>query len=263
MKLIQKPLTSRQSVLLGIVGTLAVIAVWQTLYWTGLLAQPGLPDPVRVVAESALLLVNGPFWIQISFTIAQWLLGLAIATVLGVAVGTLMGAFRRFFIAFQIPVELFRSLPAIAIAPLLVLILGNGILPMALTVAFASVWPILLNTMYGVQAADATAVATGRSFRMTPTEIMTRIKMVSGLPFAFTGVRIAASIGLIVAVSAELLVGTGQGIGGYILVATANATDLSPVYAAALIAGVLGALINVGLAAIDTRFFAWKQGLAQ
>ena len=104
---------------------------------------------------------------------------------------------------------------------------------------------------------------TARTFGLSGIAILRRIKIPSALPFAFTGIRIAASIGLIVAVSAELLIGNGQGIGGYILLNSANATNLDTVYAATLVAGVLGLVVSTVFTALDNKVFAWKKGLAQ
>jgi NitT/TauT family transport system permease protein len=136
-------------------------------------------------------------------------------------------------------------------------------LPLSLTVALSCVWPILLNTMYGVRSTDTTAVMTAKTFGNSNFGVLRKVKIPSALPFAFTGVRVAASIGLLVAVSAELLIGNGSGIGGYILSNTANATDLDVVYAATLVAGLLGVLVNLALAKVDDVLLGWKKGLAQ
>lgn len=263
MKLMREPLSGRRQALLGVVGTLGTMLVVELLVRSGLLDVPGVPVPSGVLAGVVDLLPEADFWSEVLFTLGEWMLGLLVATVVGVVVGGLMGAFSSAFLAFEWPVEAFRVLPSIAVGPILVLIIGAGMLPLSLTVALSCVWPILLNTMYGVRSTDTTAVATARSFGSNDLAVLRQIKVPSALPFAFTGVRIAASIGLIVAVSAELLIGSGSGIGGYILANTANATNLDVVYAATLVAGVLGVLVNVALARVDEVLLGWKKGLAQ
>ncbi|UUZ60312.1 ABC transporter permease [Nocardioides sp. B-3] len=167
------------------------------------------------------------------------------------------------FIAFELPVEVFRVLPSVALGPILMLLIGSGMLPLSLTVALACVWPILLNTMYGVRATDPTAVQTGQTFGLSSLGVLFRIKLPSALPFTFTGIRVAASIGLIVAVSSELLIGNGRGIGGFILLRTSQSSDTDLVYAATLVAGLMGIVISTLLATIDAKVFGWKKGLAQ
>lgn len=263
MKITREPLTTRRAVVLGVVGVVGSAVLAEIVLRSGVIPATGLPVPSGVLAGVVNLLPDATFWSEVAFTVGEWFLGLLLATVAGVVVGGLMGAYLPVFLAFEWPVEAFRVLPSIALGPILVLILGAGMLPLAVTVALACVWPILLNTMYGVRSTDSTAVQTARTFGASDLQILREIKVPSALPFAFTGVRIAASIGLIVAVSSELLIGNGQGIGGYILTNTVNATNLDVVYAATLIAGVLGVLVNLAFAKVDDVVFAWKKGLAQ
>ncbi len=263
MKLLHEPLSGRSQAVLGVVGILGTALVAEAVIRSGVLDVVGLPVPSGVVGGVVDLLPNTAFWAAVAFTISEWMLGLAIATVVGVLVGGLMGAFRSVFIAFEWPVESFRVLPSVAVGPILVLLIGQGMLPLALTVALSCVWPILLNTMYGVRSTDTTAVMTARTFGNGDLAVLRKVKIPSALPFAFTGVRIAASIGLLVAVSAELLIGNGSGIGGYILENSANATNLDLVYAATFVAGLLGVLVNLIMAKLDDVVFGWKKGLAQ
>lgn len=263
MRLLRAPIGHTRIFVLGVLGTIGILAAWELLLQSGAISKPGLPVPTRVFGEAAGLAANTVFLNQMVTTIGEWLLGLGVAAVAGVLLGGLMGAFPRVFVAFEYPVEVFRTLPSIAVGPILVLLLGAGVAPIAITVALSSVWPILLNTMYGVRGTDATAVATAKTLGVGTLGLLMRIRLMSALPFAFTGVRVAASIGLIVTVSAELLIGSGQGIGGYILLASTNAGNLDAVYAATLIAGVLGVLINTAFAVVDRAAFSWKKGLAQ
>ncbi|NYF98073.1 ABC transporter permease [Janibacter cremeus] len=262
MQLIHEPLSTRRQIVLGVVGVVGVAALAEVLMST-VITKDGLPVPSRVMGSLGDLFSDSAFWEAVGFTLAEWMLGLLLATVAGVLVGAAMGASKAAMMTFSLPVEAFRVLPSIALGPILVLLLGSGMLPLAITVALACVWPILLNTMYGVRGADTTAIQTAESFGLSRAEVVRRVILPSALPFAFTGVRVAASIGLIVAVSAELLVGAGAGIGGYILLNSANATNLDLVYAATLVAGVLGVLVSLVMSLVDAKVFDWKKGLAQ
>ncbi|EOM74496.1 ABC transporter permease subunit [Rhodococcus rhodnii] len=263
MNLHSEPLPRNKQIAYGVAGVVGTALVAELVLRSGVIDKPGLPIPSRVLGGVGSLAGDGTFWGEVAFTLQEWMLGLAIATVAGVVLGGLMGAFTKVFVAFELPVEVFRVLPSVAIGPILVLLLGAGMLPLSLTVALACVWPILLNTLYGVRGTDATAVQTARTLGLGSLAILTRIKIPSALPFAFTGIRVSASIGLIVAVSAELLIGGGEGIGGYILVNSANATNLDIVYAATIVAGVLGVAVSGVFAVVDNKVFAWKKGLAQ
>lgn len=263
MQLISEPLSRRHEVTLGIVGVVGVVVLGELLIRLHIVSGAGLPLPSAVGEQAWSLLGDGHFWEQILFTLREWMLGLLIAAVLGVVLGGLMGAVPVVFTLFLLPVEILRPLPSIAIGPLLVLLIGAGMLPLSLTVAIACMWPILFNAMYAARAVDPVAIQTARTLHISKFGILTQVRLPAALPFMFTGIRVAASIGLIVAVSAELLFGSGKGIGGYILLASTNASDLDAVYAATLVAGVMGVLVSAAFAGIDKVVFAWKQGLAQ
>jgi NitT/TauT family transport system permease protein len=263
VKLIHEPLPRRTEAVLGVVGVLGTALAFEVLTRTHVISGVGLPLPSAVAEQSWSLLGDGQFWTQILFTLREWMLGLLIAAIVGVVLGGLMGASRIVFTMFSLPVEILRPLPAIAVGPLLVLLLGSGMLPLSLTVAIACTWPILYNAMYAARAVDPVAIETARTMRISPLGIAAKVRLPAALPFMFTGVRVAASIGLIVAVSAELLFGTGTGIGGYILLASTSASNLDAVYAATLVAGVLGVLVSIVFALADRLLFGWKVGLAQ
>jgi len=263
MQLIHEPLSRRNEVALGIVGVLGSALVLEVLIRLDIITGSGLPLPSAVADQAWGLLGDNDFWTQIFYTLREWMLGLLIASVVGVVLGGLMGASRTVFKLFSLTVEILRPLPAIAVGPLLVLLISDGMLPMALTVAIACTWPILFNSMYAAQAVDPVAIQTARTLHVSPLGILAQIRLPAALPFMFTGIRVAASIGLIVAVSAELLFGGGVGIGGYILLASTSASNLDAVYAATLVAGVMGVLVSILFAAADRLLFGWKVGLAQ
>lgn len=263
MQLIRETPPWHARVAFGVAGVVGVTLAAEVLVRSVAVNVSGLPLPSAVGEQTVRLLSDAAFLDGIWFTVREWMLGVLIATVAGVLLGGLMGAFPVLFAMLELPVEILRPLPSVAIGPLLVLILGAGVLPLALTVAIACLWPILFNAMYGVRATDPVAVQTGRTLHLSPLAISARIRIPNALPFVFTGIRVAASIGLIVAVSAELLFGSGAGIGGYILVESTTAANLDVVYAATLVAGVLGVLVSASLALVDRYAFPWKQGLAQ
>ncbi|TWP34676.1 ABC transporter permease [Leekyejoonella antrihumi] len=263
MKLISEPLSLLKRIVLGVIGTLGIGLILEVLIRTRVISGAGLPLPSAVVRQGYHLLGNTAFLTQVFYTLREWMLGLLIASVVGVILGGLMGAIPTVFTMFSLPVEVLRPLPAIAIGPLLLLLLGTSMLPMSLTVAAACVWPILFNAMYAMRSVDPVAVQTAKTMHVSPLGIMARVRLPASLPFMFTGIRVSASIGLIVAVSVELLLGSGGGIGGYILLASTSASNLDVVYAATAVTGLLGVLVSGLFALADRAAFGWKKGLAQ
>lgn len=241
----------------GLIGTAIVIGVLEILVRTGVIGATALPPPSEVLGEGFTLLGDPEFLRAIGVSLVAWLVGLALATVLGVIGGALIAAFPTFERLTRAPLELIRPLPAVALAPLLLGVYGRGILSRALAVAFAAVWPVLFNTRYGVDAVDATQVDTARSFGLSSRAIWRRVRLPALAPFAYTGVRLAAAIALIVTVSVEFLL-PGSGVGGFVAELSTGVGTLATVYGAVVVVGVVGVGINVLLLAVDRRLFPWR-----
>src|SRR5699024_11017307 len=120
----------RRQAVLGVLGVVGVAAVVELLMRT-VVTKPGLPVPSRIVGSLGELFSDGTFWEAVGFTMAEWMIALLMATVVGVLVGAAMGASTAAKITFTLPVEAFRVLPSIALGPILVLLLGNGMLPLS------------------------------------------------------------------------------------------------------------------------------------
>jgi NitT/TauT family transport system permease protein len=153
--------------------------------------------------------------------------------------------------------EFLRPIPSVALIPLAILLYGRGTEMKVALVIYACVWPILLNTIYGIRSVDPVAVDTARVFGLGKVKTAIRVHLRSALPFVYTGVKIAASIAVILAVSAELLAGGAAGIG--ILMIEASAIGDQPrVYALTMVTGLIGLVLNVVFGSIERRVFPWK-----
>src|SRR5690606_25621019 len=157
--------------------------------------------------------VSGSFWAALGETLLTWGIGLAISLIAGVVLGVVIGssAFLREFTASTI--EFLRPVPSVALIPGAVLLLGTGMQSTLLLVIYASFWQVLIQVLAGVQDVDPVASDTSRSYRFSA---LTRVRTVvwpTTLPYAMTGLRLAASVALILTVTGELLI-SFDGIGG-------------------------------------------------
>jgi len=194
---------------------------------------------------------------QAGSTLVTWAVGLLLALLIGGGLGLIMGYFPAVRHAIQGPLEFIRPMPAIAIAPLLLVFYGRGIPMRSLTVAFAAMWPILYNAMSGMRSLDPVATETGRAFGLNKSQVVRRVSLPSVAPFIFTGLRVASGIALIVAVGVEFLFPDGTGLGGFVLRESAGAGDLPTVYGTLVVAGLLGMATDFGLALSERRLFPW------
>jgi ABC-type nitrate/sulfonate/bicarbonate transport system permease component len=121
--------------------------------------------------------------------------------------------------------------------------------------AFASFWILMLQTIYGVQDVDPVASDTARSFGIPATERLLRVTMPSAMPYIATGMRVASSVALILAVTAELVIGS-PGLGRSINLARSGA-NVQLMYALIVVTGALGWGLNAGFAWAERRTLHW------
>src|SRR6516164_4249812 len=217
-----------------------------------------LPRASTVVRRMVELLQDPKFLSHVVATLHAWAVGLALATLISVPVGILIGTSELAYKMTSPLIEFMRPIPSVALIPLGILLWGQGFSMKVILVAYAATWPILFNTLYGVHDVDPIAVQTARCFGLKQAAILRRISLPSAAPFIFTGMRISAAIALIVVIGAELLASADSGIGSYILFVSSNGGQMDSVLAGAAIAGIIGALINSALGLIDRRLFGWR-----
>lgn len=220
------------------------------------------PPPSVVLGQSAALLVDGDFLHATSTTLMAWGRGWILAVVLAIPAGALLGTLPGAEAASRFLLEAMRPLPAVALAPLALLILQDEDHAQVTVVAWASCWPVLLNTLYGVREVHPLTVDALRSFGFGPVSVVCRAVLPAAAPFIATGVRLAAAIALIVAIGTELLTGGSSGIGGFVLQAGSGGGGTTQVLAATVWAGALGLTIDILLALVQRTLLRWHDAEA-
>jgi NitT/TauT family transport system permease protein len=241
-----------------VIGVLVFLLIGEVIGRIGLVDRSYLPPASTVLARAARLLTDGGFLHDIGFTLRAWALGLLIAIVIAVPAGLVLGSLPFVNSAVRVLIEFLRPIPAVALIPLVILMIADQAQIEQTLAAYAALWPILINTIYAVGEVDPVPREMARSFGLGRTVILTRIALPSVAPFVATGIRVASSIALIVTISTELIAGGGEhGIGIFILTSSADAGHADVTFAAAGIAGLLGYLIDVTMRAVERRLFRW------
>lgn len=251
------PSPGRRRLVRGTLGIGLFLLTGEVIIRAGLLDRTDFPPPTSVFASAGDLLTGG-FLRDVGYTLKVWAGGMAVAIVVAVTAGLLLGSLPVVNSAVRVLVEFLRPIPAVALIPLVVLIIPDqGQIERTLA-AYAALWPILINTIYAVGDIDPTARDMARTFGFGRWQILTRIALPSVAPFVMTGVRVASSIALVVTVSTELIAGGGtHGIGIYILQISSAPDNAGKVFAAAGIAGLLGILIDLTMRLSERRLFQW------
>jgi NitT/TauT family transport system permease protein len=242
----------------GVLGAAILFAAAEVATTAGLVPPIYLPPATTIVAAGAALLTEPGFLLDIGSTLLAWALGLLLATVISIPLGLVLGASETGYRMASPLIEFMRPVPSVAWIPFAVLVFGQGLTMKVVLVAYATAWPILYNTVYGMHDVDPLAIEIARAFGLPRRAVLRRAVLPSAAPFIFTGIRVSASLGLIVVVGAELFAAAASGIGAFILNASNGGTHMDQVFASAAIAGLLGVGINLLFDAIDRRAFGWR-----
>jgi ABC-type nitrate/sulfonate/bicarbonate transport system permease component len=234
---------------------LAVLVLWEMIVRGGIVPQRWSPPPSSVLVALALELLTPSFWIAVGQTLEGWAVGLALAIAIAVPLGLVIGSVSLLYHALRVPIEFMRPVPSVALVPLAILVFGLGFSTKLFLVVFAAVWPLLLQTIYGVQDVDPVARDTMRSFGVGRVRRLVLVTLPSASPYVATGLRLSSSVALILAVTAELVVGT-PGLGSQ-LTAAENGNSTALVYALIVATGVVGWALSAGIRAAERRLLAW------
>jgi ABC-type nitrate/sulfonate/bicarbonate transport system permease component len=238
--------------LLAIAGCLAL---WELLTRAGILNPDHIPTMTDTVSELASLLGDADFWGAVGNTLQGWALGLGIAAALAIPLGIVIGSSATAYRAVRFVVEFLRPIPSVALVPLAVLIYGVGLESKVFLAAFASFWPLFVQTLYGVQDVDPVATDTAKSFGLGGLQRLVRIKLPSAVPYIATGLRISSSVALILAVTAEIVIGSA-GLGREINIARQGGA-IELMYALIITTGLLGWALNIATTRAERHVLHW------
>jgi NitT/TauT family transport system permease protein len=239
----------------GLIGVLVFLLVGEVIGRAGLVDRTYLPPSSTVLVHIAELLTDGSFLRDIAFTLTGWASGLLIAMVIAIPAGLVLGSLPVVNSAVRMLVEFLRPIPAVALAPLVILMIADQGQMERVLAAYAAMWPILMNTVYAAGDVDPVARDMARCFGLGRFAILLRIFLPSVAPFVATAVRVA----LIVTISTELISGGGaHGIGLFILNASGDPDGAGDVFAAVAITGLLGLVFDSLLRYLERRLFRWN-----
>jgi ABC-type nitrate/sulfonate/bicarbonate transport system permease component len=238
-----------------VVAVLLLLALWEAVVRAGLIPETSIPPATSAIGELASQVSQAAMWKAVGNTLEGWVIGLGLAVLLGVPAGILIGSSRWAYRALRVPIEFLRPIPSVALIPLAVLVYGTGLQSKVFLATFASFWPMLIQTIYGVQDVDPVATDTARAFQLGRFERLWRITVPSAVPYIATGIRIASAVALILCVTAELVIGSA-GLGREINSASSGG-NVDLMYAMIIATGLLGWLLNIAATMVERRVLHW------
>ncbi|WP_434598969.1 ABC transporter permease [Streptomyces sp. A5-4] len=233
----------------------ALAGVWQYLVASGALTREAVAAPTEIVRALGSLVTTTEFWTTAGDTVRTWAIGLDLSLVIALPAGLLFGASELAYRMSRITVDFLRTIPPIALLPLALLLYGATEKMALVLVVFGSVWPLLLQTMYGVHQIDPVTADVARAYRLPRSQRVRAVMLPSAAPFIATGVRIAATISLLLAIGAELL-GGAAGLGNAIAQAQ-QTQDMPTMYAFVLVSALLGVALNLAMTRAERSVLSW------
>jgi NitT/TauT family transport system permease protein len=218
-----------------------------------------IPPMHHIMASLVQAMASGEIVRHMLTTLIRFLSGYLIAAAIAVSLGIMLGYFPFGHSLLEPSIELLRPMPSVAIIPVAILLLGisNGMI-VAVTV-YASMWPILINTIDGVKYIDPVLVQTGRIFGLGPWRLLRRVILPAASPSIVTGLRISLAIALILVTTAEMIAG-GKGLGFFILDEERSLRN-SHMYAGIVVVSLLGYLLNRLFLLGEARVMRWRKGM--
>lgn len=233
---------------LGIATVVGVMALWELAIRSGVLDFSYLPPPSGVAIGLTELIANGELFGNLRHTLTAALTGWAVAALVGIVVGTVLGLVKPVWNLSMASLEALRALPIVAFVPVAVLLLGFT-LRMEMTVAFyAALWPILLHTIAGMRALDNRRTEVGRVMRLSRWAQLWKLRLPAATPLIIVGLRLGLSVALVLTLVAEM-VGNPAGM-GFALIQAGQALQPGQMFAYVVVIGASGIVLNATLVSV-------------
>lgn len=242
-----------------VIATTAVVAAlvaWQLVALARVKPALILPGPTDVIGAFKSLFSTSAIWTDLWTSAEELLVGLLLATVLGLPVGLLIGWYKRVSYALNPFVNFLYATPRIALTPLLIIWLGIGSSSKIAIVFLMAFFPILINTAQGVQALEQGAVRVAKCFGASDLQLFSTVALPGTVPFIASGLRLAVGQALIGVFVAELS-GAQHGIG--LMMSTAGQQfQTAKVFAGLFIFAFAGVSLTALLRRVERHFAAWR-----
>jgi NitT/TauT family transport system permease protein len=243
----------KRSTWLPVVGALAIFLVaWRLAVVVTGFPPFILPTPEAVAGRWVTALLEGTIEPHLVATLVEIFLGLLVGAGLGLVVG--YGLARSQLVERVLSPYLVaaQATPILALAPLIALWFGPGLLGKVLICALIVFFPVAVSTMVGIRSVDAGLLELGRALRATPRQVLTTLEIPAALPSIFGGLRVGVTLAVIGAIVAEWA-GADRGLGVLINLARGSLFDIPLMFATLLTIALVGISLYLVVDAIERR----------
>ncbi|HEV8670233.1 MAG TPA: ABC transporter permease [Candidatus Limnocylindria bacterium] len=245
-----------EQLFIGVLTVVAFVVVWQLVANARIWSKLFLPGPSDIVVAFGELVAEGELAQDLAVSGQEFVIGYAIAAVIGIVLGLVLGWYRRARYALDPFITFFYATPRIVLLPLIIIWVGIGIESKIWIVFLGAFFAVLINTMAGVRSLDENLLRVARSFGATQLDVFRTIALPGSVPFILTGLRLATGHALIGIVVGEI-VGAPHGIGRMMWIAGQTFQSARMFVGLFFLAGT-GVVLTYALQKLERHFDAWR-----
>jgi ABC-type nitrate/sulfonate/bicarbonate transport system permease component len=236
---------------------LMIIFIWQAVADSRLISPVFLPGPDRAWSSLVAGFQSGDLTRDTLKTFEHMLYGWVLASIIGIAIGALLGSSSVARTYVTPTLEFIRPLPSSAITPVAIAFFGLSDAMVVAVIGFGTMWPMLLSTFHGVSTTEPRLLEVGRTLRFNRMQQVWKLMLPNAVPDMLSGMRLGLATALILAVVGEMLAGQ-TGLGVHIL-HSARSFRAADLFAGVIVLGLLGFVSNTLLAIVSRRLLVWRE----
>ena len=237
-------------------GPLLLVLLWHVLSVTGLLPDTVLAGPATVLSSTADLLASGELQAAVWTSLRRALTGLLIGGSVGVALATISGLFRLGEDLVDAVMQMLRTVPSIALIPLLIIWFGIGEAPKIALIAVATAFPLYINVYAGIRNVDVTLVEAGRTLGLSQVGLIRHVVLPGALPNALVGLRYSLAVAWLALVFGEQINATA-GI-GYLMSNAREFFQTQVIVVCLVVYALLGIAVDLIVRVLERTFLSWR-----
>lgn len=243
------------------VSPVVLVLLWEAGVRSGLIPERILAAPSDVLLTMGSMIETGELTSNLGVSLLRAAAGLAIGLIAGVALGLTAGLTKTGEAAIDPLMQIKRTIPSLALIPLFIVWFGIGEAPKVILIAFATVFPVYLNTFAGVRSVDKKLVEAARSLGLKGPSLIAHVILPGALPSFFTGLRYAIGISVLMLVAAEQI--NAQAGLGYLINQARDFMRTDIIVVCLIVYALLGLLGDAFVRALERRTLAWRPSFVE
>ncbi|MEW2318009.1 ABC transporter permease [Streptomyces bauhiniae] len=237
-------------------GPLALLALWQVLSATGVLAPDVLASPGRIAQVAGDLIADGSLPSAMGISLQRVAGGLLLGTLVGTGLALISGLFRIGEDVVDAPVQMLRTVPFVGLIPLFIIWFGIGETPKIAIITLGVTFPLYLNVYAGIRGVDSQLIEAGESLGLTRWGLVRHVVLPGALPGALTGLRYSLGIAWLALVFAEQ-VNADSGI-GFLMVQARDFLRTDVIVVCLIVYAFLGLLADFIVRSLERLLLRWR-----